>query len=178
MKWNLEKRSTGELNEYARNARTLSKHDAQHLQQSIDSFGQCEPIVINTDNTIVGGHQRLRTMRKMGFKEVDVYVPDRTLSEKELEELNIRLNRNNGSWDWDMLGNAWDPSDLIKWGFTMEEMHLEEIPSAEPSESGDTPAKSATMTIRFKDSEHLQQAENRISTIVDEYEGATYKVKI
>jgi len=178
MKWTLEKRKASELHEYARNARRLSKHDAAHLQQSIDTFGQCEPLVINSDNTIIGGHQRLRTMRKMGIKEVDVYVPDQPLSEKQVEELNIRLNRNNGDWDWDMLGNAWDPTDLVEWGFTMEEMHLEQMPDKEGGEGGDSPAKSCSMNIHFADVGHLQEAENRIAAIVDEYEGARYKVKV
>jgi len=179
MKWSLEKRKVKELNEYARNARKLTKHDAAHLQQSLETFGQCEPIVINSDNTIIGGHQRLRTMRKMGFKEVDVYVPDTPLSEKEVEELNIRLNRNNGDWDWDMLGNAWDPTDLVEWGFTMEEMHLEQLPSKEEGEGeGGETGKSCTMTIHFSDATHLQEAENRIACIVEEFKGARYKVKV
>lgn len=178
MKWSLEKRKIKELNEYARNARRLSKHDAGQLQQSIDTFGQCEPIVINTDNTIIGGHQRLRTMRKMGYKEVDVYVPDQTLSEKEVEELNIRLNRNRGDWDWDMLGNAWDPTVLVECGFTTEEMHLEEIPGKEGGEEGKGKGKSCKMTIYFSDATHLQEAENRIACVVDEFEGARYKVKV
>jgi hypothetical protein len=173
MKWILEKRKIDELHEYARNARRISKHDALHLQQSLDKFGQCEPIVINTDNSIIGGHQRLRTMRKMGYKEVDVYVPDSPLEEKEVEELNIRLNRNNGDWDFDMLGNA-------DWGFTMEELDLEEIPGLvdESSEEEKPSPKKCSMTIHFKDPKHLQEAENRISLIVDEFDGAYYKAKL
>lgn len=167
-----------DLHEYARNARRLSKHDAAHLQESLTKFGQCEPIVINYDGTIIGGHQRLRTMRKMGHKQVDVYVPDKPLTEKEVEELNIRLNRNNGEWDWDMLGNAWDPHDLVEWGFTQEELHLEELPAKEGSEGSEGGGKSCTMTITFNDAGHLQEAENRIALIVDEYEGARYKVKV
>lgn len=178
MKWSLEKQKINELHEYALNARQLKKHDRDHLQQSISTFGQCEPIVVNTDGTVIGGHQRIRMMRKMGYKEIDTYVPDEPLTNKEVQELNIRLNRNNGEWDWDMLGNAWDPTDLVEYGFTTEEMHLEELPPGEPGEENDGKQKSCTMTIYFSNVDHLQEAENRIALIVDEYEGARYKVKV
>lgn len=177
MKWNRETRKIKDLHEYAKNPRTLSKEQGKLLQESLTKFGQCEPLVINTDGTIVGGHQRLRTLRKMGTKEVDVYVPDTTLTEKEVEELCIRLNKNVGSWDFDMLGNAWDPSDLVDWGFDMEELHLEELPGSEESESNQEP-KICSMNIKFANIGHLQEAEDRISLIVDEYTGASYKVKI
>lgn len=179
MKWTLEKRKLDEIHEYAKNARYLKKIDAAQLHESINKFGQCEPLVINIDGTLIGGHQRLRTMKKMGYKEIDVYVPDIELNEKEVEELNIRLNKNTGDWDHDMLANAWDPGDLVDWGFSMEELHLEQLPDKEINEDGQEPVnKSCTMNIRFLDVGHLQEAENRISVIIDEYEGATYKVKV
>jgi hypothetical protein len=178
MKWKHEKRKIKDLYELAKNARKLTKEQAAHLYTSIDKFGQCEPIVINTDDVIIGGHQRLRTMRKMGYKEVDVYVPDTPLNSKEVEELNIRLNKNSGDWDWDILGNAWDPEDLLEWGFTMEDLHLEELPPSEGGEGEDSPPKKCSMTIHFIDVGHLQEAENNIAPIVESYVGATYKVKV
>ena len=177
MKWTVERRKIKELYEYAKNPRTLSKKQGHHLNESLDKFGQRQPIVINPDGTIIGGHQRLRTLKKLGYKEVDVSVPNIPLSEKEVEELNIRLNRVSGSWDDDILANAWDPADLVDWGFSMEELHLEQIPGSEPGQDGDK-QQSCSMTIHFDDAGHLQEAENRISVIVDEYPGARYKVKV
>lgn len=179
MKWNLEKRKVKELYEYAKNARTLTKEQAAHLYASIDKFGLCEPIVINQDGTVIGGHQRLRTMRKMGYKEVDVYVPDTPLGEREVEELNIRLNKNSGDWDWDMLGNAWDVSDLLDWGFTEKEMGIaEDVTSDERGNDEENKSKSCCMTITFMNADHLQEAENKIATIVDAYPGSSIKVKV
>jgi len=40
------------------------------------------------------------------------------LSEKEVEELNIRLNKNTGSWDFDILANEFELPDLFEWGFS------------------------------------------------------------
>jgi len=134
MKWFLEKRKISELHEYAKNPRILKKNDAEHLQKSLSKFGQCEPIVINIDGTIIGGHQRLRTMRKLKYKEVDVYVPNTALTDKEVEELNIRLNKNTGDFDFDILANAWELDDLIDWGFKPEDfdLDLEQDSGADP----------------------------------------------
>lgn len=124
MKWNLETRKIKDLHEYAKNPRTLSKEQGKNLQKSLTKFGQCEPIVINQDGTIVGGHQRLRTLQKMGKKKVDVYVPDTPLTEEEVQELNIRLNHT-GSWDWDILANSWNIHDILEWGFTEKYLGLD-----------------------------------------------------
>ena len=108
---------------------------------------------------------------------MDVYVPDTPLTEEEVQELNIRLNKNVGNWDFDVLGNSWDPNDLVDWGFSMEDLHLEQLPETEETESNQEP-KSCSMNIKFTYIGHLQEAENRIATIVDEYEGSSYKVKV
>jgi DNA modification methylase len=60
----------------------------------------------------------------MGVKEVECHVPDHTLSQAEIKELCIRLNRNVGEWDWDLLANEWDSEGLLEWGFTEEELCL------------------------------------------------------
>lgn len=118
MEWKVEKRKISSLKNYSKNARKMDKDAASHLQVSLEKFGVCEPIVINTDGTIIGGHMRVKTLKKMEVREVDVYVPQQTLTEKDVEELNIRLNKNTGEFDFDILANEWEYSDLISWGFS------------------------------------------------------------
>lgn len=125
MKWNLEDRQTKELHDYDKNPRDITKEQASQLQESIDKFGLCEPIVINQDNEIIGGHQRVRIMQKLKKKYVEVYVPDRMLSANEVEELNLRLNKNVGVWDYDVLANSWDQSDILDWGFSEKELGID-----------------------------------------------------
>lgn len=155
----------------------MSKIEASHLKESLDKFGQCQPIVVNTDQTIIGGHQRLQTLSKMGHKEVFVSIPDRTLDEKEVEELNIRLNKISGNWNWDILANQWDVLDLVEWGFEEKDFLLDKIfPENEQKES--TEQTKSVMTLMFNSVEDLQDAENRIATILDEFEGSSYKKKL
>jgi hypothetical protein len=169
MKWTLEKRKITELREFARNPRRLNKHDAKHLQESLEKFGQCEPLVINSDDTVIGGHQRLRTLKKLKYKEVDVYVPDSPLSEKEVEELNIRLNRNNGEWDYDMLANAWESDDLFDWGFLEEEFGMGTEDKAEKK-------KKFVISLEFSDKDEMLECMNKCEELAQS-SGAKLKMK-
>ena len=117
IKWHLETRKISALKDHPKNPRKLTKHQEEHLKLSIDKFGLIDKPIINTDNQIIGGHQRKRILKKMGLKEVECYVPDRTLDEKEVEELNVRLNQNHGEWDFDALANTFEFEKLMEWGF-------------------------------------------------------------
>lgn len=120
--WSLVKRKAKDLKPHPKNPRRLLTDDAAHLQISMEKFGIIEKIVINTDNQIIGGHQRWRLLKKSGHKEVDCYIPDRTLDEREVEELLIRLNKNSGQFDQDILANEFEGLDLLDWGFKAEEL--------------------------------------------------------
>ncbi len=174
--WKIETRKVSELKNNKKNARRMSKHDAQHLRRSLEDFGVCQPIVINHDNIIIGGHQRVTTLKKMGIETVDVYVPDVALSEDEIKRLAIRLNRNQGEFDFDLLSAFYEAEELIDCGFKFEELHIESLPNSESNEKQNS--QKATITITFSDVSHLQEAENQIATIIDQYVGASYKVKI
>lgn len=120
IEWHVEKRNIKDLKDYHKNPRKMTKEQAKDLQESLHKFGVVGKPFINLDNVIIGGHQRVRTLKKMGHKEIEVEVPNRLLDEKEVEELNIRHNRNTGSFDDDMLANQFDIEDLIDWGFSGE----------------------------------------------------------
>ena len=122
MKWHLESRKLSSLKEYEKNPRQLSKSAYAHLKKSLEKFGLVDKPIINTDNTIIGGHQRVKVLRDMGVKEVECYVPETQLTPKEVEEFCIRLNKNTGSWDHDILANEWEAIDLVDYGFTQEEL--------------------------------------------------------
>lgn len=134
--WTNEKRRLCDLADWPKNPRQLSRHDAEHIRRSIHKFGLAAPLVVNADGQIIGGHQRKRIMLLMEAygedAEVDVRVPSRQLDEDEAAELNIRLNRNVGEFDWDKLANEFDIDDMLDWGFTdfdlgMHGLGIEEV---------------------------------------------------
>ena len=123
--WHTEQRKIGDLVEWDKNPRQLSKHDAEHLKKSLDGFGFADPLIINVDNHIIGGHMRRRIILQDGYKPndlIDVRVPDRQLTEREAEELAIRLNKNSGAWDFDALANGFEMDDLLEWGFEEDDL--------------------------------------------------------
>lgn len=119
--WKNEKRKLKDLKVWDENPRQANKKEEEDLKRSLDRFGLADPIIINTDNQIIGGHFRRHILEKHGEKEVDVRVPDRKLTKKEMMELNLRLNKNTGSWNIDQLLNL-DTDLLMDVGFEETEL--------------------------------------------------------
>jgi DNA modification methylase len=124
--WSLKTFQIDELTDYSKNPRSLTKQQFEQLKKSLDKFGLIDKPIINADekNTVIGGHQRLRVLRSENQKSVECWYPSRELDEKEVEELNIRLNKNTGDWDFDTLANNFEVGDLMDWGFTEMELGL------------------------------------------------------
>lgn len=139
IEWKIETRKINELAPNPKNPRTLSKHDAQQLRTSMEKFGLIDKPIINTDGQIIGGHQRIKTLKAMGHKKVEVYVPVTTLTPQQVDELNIRLNRNTGEWDYDMLANEYEIGDLVYYGFTTEQ--LVSLPTLDDPEASEGAAQ-------------------------------------
>jgi len=122
--WTNARRKVRDCIPWEFNPRQLTEKEAKHLTESLKKFNLVEPPALNTDGKLVGGHQRLKIMAMLGRgdEEIDVRVPNRMLTEQELKELNVRLNKNTGSWDFDALANYFDAEDLVEWGFDEKEL--------------------------------------------------------
>lgn len=124
--WGFERRKVADLLEWKDNPRRLTKKGLADLVTSIRKFGLPEPVVINTDGVICGGHGRKKAMLELGWAECSVCVPDRTLTADEFRELNIRLNKNiAGEFDMDMLANNYSIEELTDFGFTKQDLGME-----------------------------------------------------
>lgn len=120
--WHLEVLPIKSLQDHPKNPRQISKEQAAHLQNLIEKFGLIDKIIVNKDWTIIGGHQRVRILKKMKAKTVECWVPDEQLSEEDINHLCVGLNLNQGHWDWDILANEYEPIDLLKWGFSESQL--------------------------------------------------------
>lgn len=101
------------------NPRKWDKDAVSKLTESIKRFGLVDPILVNgaeaRKNIVIGGHFRLKVAKQLKFKTVPVVflnIPD---EEKE-KELNLRLNRNTGEWDLNLL-KEFDTDMLLDIGF-------------------------------------------------------------
>lgn len=124
MKWSLKKIKVADMKEYEFNPQIKTEKGLKDLENSIKEFGVCEPPVLNTDLTICGGHGRKIIFERLGITEVNCYVPDKPLTEKQFQELNIRLNKNKaGFFDFDKLANFFETDSLLQWGFEEWELY-------------------------------------------------------
>ena len=102
------------------NPRKATKKQEGNLKKSLEKFGVVEPIVFNKQTgCIVGGHFRIRELKKLGYTEVECVIVDLPIEDEK--ELNIRLNANTGEWDWDLIETEWDTDTLIEWGLEIPE---------------------------------------------------------
>jgi len=121
--WITAKRKISELKDYDRNPRKLGKEEFKKLVESLKEDGYHNRIAINLDNVILGGHQRKKALLAAGWKpddEIEVLVPDKLLVGDEFDRINIRDNLPYGSFDFDILANNFDATQLIEWGMPAE----------------------------------------------------------
>jgi len=103
------------------------KHSAEamgQLKESIKRYGLVDPIIVNSapkrKNIVIGGHFRLKAAKELSYATMPVVyinIPD-VAKEKEL---NLRLNKNTGEWDLELLAK-FDESFLSDIGFSSEDL--------------------------------------------------------
>lgn len=137
----IKQRNISELIAADYNPRELTKKQAKKLKDSLTEFGVVDPVIVNMHkdrkNIIVGGHQRTKVWLQMGNETIPTVEVNLTLEREK--ELNVRLNKNTGQFDMDMLANHFEVPELIEWGFEEGELLGKEeeediIPDVEFSE--------------------------------------------
>lgn len=73
----------------------------EKIKRSIEEFGYVEPVIVNEDMTIIGGHQRAKVLSALGFEEIDCVVI--SVDKTKEKALNIALNKITGEWDTESL---------------------------------------------------------------------------
>ena len=100
--------------------------DYDNLKKAISEFDVVEPLVMNMrGNVLIGGHQRLKVLKELGYTSVDVSVVD--LPEDKEKTLNLALNKISGDWDTVLLKDILQELDvgsvdMSLTGFSMEEI--------------------------------------------------------
>lgn len=106
------------------NPKKCTPKEEHDIRNSVETFGIVDPLIVNTypgrENIIVGGHQRKRIAKSMGFSEVpcvEVYLtPDRE------KELNLRLSKNTASIDEALLAVHFSKELLMTVGFKEDQL--------------------------------------------------------
>lgn len=106
------------------NPRRHTEDQMSDLKESMCRFGIVDPFVVNDyperKDFLIGGHMRLAAAKELGITTVPVvYV---TISDPAKEaELGIRLNKNTGEFDLELLAE-FDESILADIGFSSEQL--------------------------------------------------------
>ena len=142
--WYTDKVLIRDLKDYEHNPRRMSKADFERLVRDLQQDGYHNRILVNQDNTIVGGHSRKKAMLKAGFKNsdiIEVLKPSRQLTEDEFKRINVKDNLPFGEFDFDILGNHFDVDNLIDWGMPAEWLGNDEEIKDEAKATGSDPDK-------------------------------------
>tara|TARA_Y100001937_G_C7026832_1_gene288173 strand:+ start:274 stop:762 length:489 start_codon:yes stop_codon:yes gene_type:complete len=151
---NIEKIEISKLKPARYNPRQISTKQYNDLKKSIERFGLVDPIIVNKDNTVIGGHQRLKIIKSLGEKTIGCVVLD--LTKEQERELNVRLNKNTGEFDFDILSTEFDIDELVDWGFKHIDLGLNIDKIDEDKED------IATITIKEEDLIKAQQLYNEL----------------
>src|SRR3989338_217745 len=106
------------------NPRKWDESAKSQLKKSVSKFGMVDPIIVNgaqkRKNIVIGGHFRLEVAKELKLETVPVVYLNTPDIQKE-KELNLRLNKNTGEFDWDLL-SKFSEGFLSDVGFSSEEL--------------------------------------------------------
>ena len=179
----IERILINELKPATYNPRQISTKQYKDLEESIDKFGLVDPIIVNKDMTIIGGHQRYKIWsekaKQSSIDDITIPCVVLELTKEEERELNIRLNKSGGEWDMDILANEFDVEELKDWGFKEIDLGLNidklEEPSLDELIEQDS-IKAPAIKITFKTNSDLEQAEKEIKELIKLYKGSFYSI--
>lgn len=68
---------------------------------------------------IIGGNMRYRALKELGYKESICKVIPAGATPEQLRAVTIKDNNSFGDWDFEALGNLWNPEELDRWGIDL-----------------------------------------------------------
>jgi hypothetical protein len=125
-----------QINPNPENPRSISKLMFEKLKKSLQDFPEMlykRPLVVDEDNTVLGGNMRLMVLKELNYREVPV-IRAEGWTEKQKQEFVVKDNVAFGEWDWDVLANEWDVDSLDEWGVALPVINekLEPVGNEEP----------------------------------------------
>lgn len=128
----IEKVKISRIKKNPKNPRIIKDDKFKKLVKSIKDFPkmmELRPMVVNSENIVLGGNMRLKALKELGYKEVPkewIKSAD-DLTEDEQRQFIIKDNVGFGEHDWEILQADWDLSELEEWGLDIPEWEAEEV---------------------------------------------------
>lgn len=100
------------------NPRKIKRKDYDELKKSLLEFPemkQLREIIVDENDNILAGHQRLYALKDLDYGEVTVKKCF-GLTEAQKRRFMALDNDHAGDWDMDIIANEWDSDELKSWG--------------------------------------------------------------
>lgn len=136
IKWSEKTVKVSALKPFERNPRKISEADFERLKKSLHENGYHQRIIATIDLRVIGGHQRIRALKELGYREVQILVPDKTLSDAQFKKLLIQDNLPYGVWDFDILSSDFEVDELVDFGMPESWLGLGEEQAPEKDGAG------------------------------------------
>lgn len=104
-----------------KNPRTIRNHKFKKLVESLQSLPEgleVNPIKVDEEMVILGGNMRFKASLEAGLTELPIEII-KGLSKEEKEEFIIKDNAHYGEWDYDVLANTFDSTELNIYGLNV-----------------------------------------------------------
>lgn len=158
------------LKENKDNPRFIDNEKIEKLKSSLKEFPKMlklRPIVVDKNNTIIGGNMRYRALKELGYKEIpEEWVRKASeFTKNEIKRFTITDNMNYGQWDWEVLKAEWDTETLENWG--MEIYDYGEIQDIEIVENFNETVK---FLVKCQNIAELEKLKTKLNTKYDSIE--------
>lgn len=118
--------NSGQIQDVPKNPRGVKDKQYEYLLKSLredPDFLNHKPLHVYPHGdkfVVLGGNQRLRACRELGYKEVPVTIYDVETPVETLRRRVVIDNSNYGEWDMDALANEWSDEPLEEWGVDLK----------------------------------------------------------
>ena len=106
------------------NPRQITEENYERLKSSLQEFPemlQTRPLIVDENNVLIGGNQRLKVLKELGWNSVPV---ERVTgwSEEKKKQFIAKDNLVYGDWDYELLkSDEWKEMPLEEWGIHLPE---------------------------------------------------------
>lgn len=180
--------NNGQLEGLPSNPRRITDSKMDLLKQNIQQYPEMLTLrgllvypFENGKYIIIGGNMRYLAMSELGFKTAPCIIIPKETSIEQLKAYSVIDNNSFGKWDWEMLANEWETSELEDWGLDLpiqeSEINTDEFFDSLDNEDEKSKDEKLTITIPNEIAEKKDEIKSIIETALSSEDYSGIKVK-